>query len=303
MKNHSNTGVVASLSFDSAIDGMKGVFSNEYLTLVSADDDAYRANEEGSENTLKAPTKTVKFSIDTTSPAISEDKVLGDISITIKKANVIDRSTLAGDTSTEKINALKQQLQELLNNGITEVTIDFPNADYDEAEKSALWEAIRDALDDSTAPAGSVDLTTIGLLAYENVFANCTKLGRVNMIGNSTIPNAIFEGCTELTELSLLDTTNIAHASISDCTKLTKVVLPKVKLIGNYTLSGDTALETIEFAAVITEVGSDWLYGVNTQNVTLTLNASQGDVGEYPTVFGTGGTFGGYTFKEVKGAQ
>lgn len=39
------------------------------------------------------------------------------------------------------------------------------------------------------------------------------------------------------------------------------------------------------------------------QNVTLTLNASRGDVEEYPTTFGTGGTFGGYTFKEVKGAQ
>lgn len=44
-----------------------------------------------------------------------------------------------------------------------------------------------------------------------------------------------------------------------------------------------------------------WL--TSTERITLTLNAEQGDVGDYPTVFGVGGTFGGFAFKEVKRAS
>lgn len=84
IKNHSNTKITASFAFTSTIDGMNGTFTETSVTLDSADADAYRTNIEGT-NTLNAPESSTKFSIASTSPAISKETTIGTISVTIQK--------------------------------------------------------------------------------------------------------------------------------------------------------------------------------------------------------------------------
>lgn len=78
--NHSNTGVTATLSFASAVNGVNGTFSKNSLTLASA------ANGESLGDVTKAPKDTVEFGI--SGAAITETKdTLGTITVKIAAAN------------------------------------------------------------------------------------------------------------------------------------------------------------------------------------------------------------------------
>lgn len=84
---------------------------------------------------------------------------------------------------------------------------------------------------------------------------------------------------------------------------MTTVKLPALTVIAPGLFDGVKSLTSIELGSVVTSVGDNWLSEPEkkrSENIVLTINADQGDVGENPTVTGVGGTFGGYTFKEVK---
>ncbi len=89
VKNHSNTGIVASFTFaEGDVAGMKGVFNMEYLALVSADSDQYR--QATSEGAYPAPTAVSEFKIDKKSPAITGNVTdLGTITVSVKQALVV----------------------------------------------------------------------------------------------------------------------------------------------------------------------------------------------------------------------
>lgn len=88
VKNHSDTGIVASFTFaEGDVTGVKGAFTEDYLPLLSADNDSYR--QQTNEGTYPAPTAATAFTIDSTSPAITGDVTgLGTITVAVKQALV-----------------------------------------------------------------------------------------------------------------------------------------------------------------------------------------------------------------------
>ena len=94
VKNHSNTAVNANFTFASAVDGLNGNFTNNTLTLETA---------EGTERE-NAPTGETAFSV--SGSAIDADKALGTITVTVAKA---------GETAT--VVTTFEELQAAVNNG------------------------------------------------------------------------------------------------------------------------------------------------------------------------------------------
>ncbi len=84
--NHSNTAVDITFVFTSEISGMDGSFTENRLTLESAESEEYQTV--GDNGKCPAPTGATKFSLDTESPAIGEDTDIGTITVSITASAV-----------------------------------------------------------------------------------------------------------------------------------------------------------------------------------------------------------------------
>lgn len=141
-------------------------------------------------------------------------------------------------------------------------------------------------------------------------FAQCKNLKYVNLPKLERIDDTTWEKgstfawCESLEEISLPKLDTVYNELFLLDNNLKHVSLPSATSMGQNPFNRCTLIETITFEKVIESVDKEYSFsGFDTKNVVLTLNKDQGDVGEYPTVFGTNGTFCGQTFKEVKKAE
>lgn len=143
------------------------------------------------------------------------------------------------------------------------------------------------------------EVETIGAYAfYQTIALETFSAPKVHTIGLQAFCGASFTTC------EFPKATSVGNGVFLR-TKLTTVKLPALTVIARELFDEATNLTSIELGSVVTSVGANWLSEPEkkrSENIVLTINANQGDVGENPTVIGVGGTFGGYTFKEVKKA-
>ena len=165
-------------------------------------------------------------------------------------------------------------------------------------------------------------------------FNNCSNLTSVDLPNITKIGDDTFIGCKALTNVSLPDVTMMGDETFVGCSNLNSVHLPKVSEIGSATFSYCGNLKVIDLPS-LTQLGSSTFYssGLTTlslgpitmwnnptpipadptkySGVTLTLHPDQKEMqgsssGTYTatgnafTGWGTGKSFCGFTFREIK---
>lgn len=284
--NHSDCVINAKLTFDSVEGlGINGTFTEQsgtendgVLELNTAIDTAYD----------QAPSATARFGI--SGNAITESKALGTITVAVEAVEILDLSLVAKEDYTEKIGKYLAEIDPdkegniALNIKLGEETIErqgnaICNALY------TYYKEFYDSIPYDQTWTGVVDLSLYGVKTIKAKTFSYTGTG----LKSIRFPNA----------------TSIESNGLFNCSIMETLIFDKLTELTNSAIVGCTQLVDLRFYSMVTNVQYQWIS--NPEQIILTLNKNQGSIGSYTTVFSEGegetGTFGGYTFKEVKQAN
>lgn len=270
--NHSNTPILSAFSFSSTISGMSGTFTHDYLWIETADDDAYRTQDP--EGTYPAPSNITKFTIDPTSPAITESTRLGTITVAISTEFTYDFTDLTEGEIKAVLQSVKDEHISVLNitlsdqglflvalrsinggitltdltvSGIKTVDLEITDliASFGDPEYVTFSDATmitENAFSSSNIKNISVpNATSVG----EFAFCDCSKLQSVSLPNVTNIEANAFENCGNLQSVSLPNATSIGSDAFAHCDNLRSVSLPNVTNLENNAFKGCSNLQSV----------------------------------------------------------
>lgn len=128
----------------------------------------------------------------------------------------------------------------------------------------------------------------------------CSALKSVNLPELIDTVEGMFSRCIVLENIELPKVTDIAEQMFGSCTSLKHASFPAATSIDKNAFLNCNSMDTLSFGTVLTSVDEKAFNGIkNTSNVTLKLNQAQTAVNDKELTWGEGGTFNGYTFKEI----
>lgn len=290
--NHSDCVINAKLTFDSIEGlGINGTFTEQsgtendgVLELNTAIDTAYD----------QAPSATARFGI--SGNAITESKALGTITVAVEAVDLLD---LIGKETSEYTKLISEYLsvKDAEKKGNVEVVLKLGIQEINNTYSKAIHKALSSYYDEDISKQIDLTIKDITTVAA-NGFSAYTAYVR---------------------ELRLPNVTAVGEYAFRYCGYTKSFYLPKITKIGTYAFQYCENLESIVFNTNIESLGNKWLAGgkgdknfnwdtePTTANIVITIGSDQKDYADgsvvYPTKIGVGGTFGGYTFKEVKQAN
>lgn len=275
--NHSNTGIASTFSFESGITSMGGTFTKDFLWVKTADDESYRTpNAEG---TYPAPSKSTAFSIDPSSPPITESKRLGTITVGISTALSVNTVGMSEDELMDLKKKISDEKVDVLNLTVNdrncyEVIGFFSNNTFDTLTLSGVTTIDNGAskidvcvdnliLPDVLTIEGdfikkwvnpsyllSVNAPKLGNVSAE-AFSECNNLRSVFLPEVTSVENSAFENCTNLQDIYLPNVTSIGENTFNGCTALLSVSLPEAMTIGKSAFDGCTSLQSVSLPEAI----------------------------------------------------
>ena len=182
------------------------------------------------------------------------------ITIDAEEAFEYDCSSI---TTESALNTMLSELTSALNNGATDITLSYGDLyyleNYGASEKIYFNKKVNQAIKDSSAADGSIELTINGKYG-----------GHVWM---SLSDNS------KLTTVSLPDSIVLASELFKNCTNLTYVYAPKAYNIGNNVFKGCTALGSVILTTSenFDFIESQWddIFGGTSSNVNLAINCNK----------------------------